>query len=705
MKKSILLAIALIKIFSVFGQQEHTTNWGNGSPKIRFILRGVDTLLYEEYRENGRILERQWHKDSIYVYDRRGIVIQKRFYNKRAKYKITPVFGITQPDSLIKFFPNGTSIMSKGYTDAKNITYIFKYTFDGRLEGYSSDEKKEDHITKTEFFNSDNQKMNTLWVYPNLELKKDTSYYETGEIRSVFVSKIIEDTILQMKTDTTISFFHFDKQGNSKNLTELTNGNFSIFQCLEAIVHDSIKEKKIEWGGSRNVYPESYPDSFMVKKQDNLVGLVDQKGQWVLPPQFDAIITYRENLFKVKKAGKFGIISKKGKWAIPPQYDGVEFTHLPDIFIVQKTFNRKYITSTKDMDEDFPDFSTTKRESEKGDSSENKGLKATPQYNELPNLSDSYKHTRYGLVDTNSVEVLAPKYKQIRALNWRSPVFLVETGHPNPQKQEDDYTDGHFGLFDVHKGFIVDTGKKRYLDDKSYSAYDYNISSYKDKAYIILTNNKTNKAEIFNHFGKPLFKSAFDKIEIIKDAMAATQFTCGWSYYSYPDRNFYPDFGYLLVHNEGKSGLYSLDNQKWVISPNKYDTIVPFLFKHEERDYPFHGLIDNYDVDAELVLFAKKKEKWWILDKKGQPVWNSYFDTMGEIHIDCPWAKDITCIYKSIFGIRNGKITILTEASYPRQSTFKESVYFEKGENLKVISTFDNQKIHIDKEGVIQNKK
>jgi hypothetical protein len=670
MKKIILLTIALIITFPIFGQQEHTTNWGNGSPKIRLILRGVDTLLYEEYRENGSLLERRWHKDSIYLYDRRGIVIQKQFFNAA----VTLIRDNNKPDSLIKFFPNGTSIISKEY-DVKGITYIFTYTFDGRLKGYSSEEKKEDNITKTEFFNSDKRKINTLWIYPNLELKKDTAYYETGEIRSIFISKIIEDTILKMKTDTTISFFHFDKQGNSKNFTELTNGNFSLFQCLEAVVHDSIKEKKIEWGGSRNVYPESYPDSFMVKKQNKLVGLVNQKGQWVLPPQFDAIITYRKNQFKVQVNGKFGIISKNGKWLIPPQYYEIEFTHLPNIFIVEKGFNINH--KPQSLNEAFGDFSSdTKKE---------------------------YKmpYSRYGIVDTNGIEILTPKYKQIRALNWRSSVFLIETGHPSPQKREEDYTDGHLGLFDIHKGLILDTIYK----SNSLSDYSYSINIYKENSYPVLKNSKTNKVEIFNHFGQPLFNSAFDKIEIIKDAMAATQFMCGWSYYSYPDRNFYPDFGYLLVHNEGKSGLYSLDNQKWVISPTKYDTIVPFLFKHEERDYPFHGLIDNYDVDAELVLFAKKKGKWWILDKKGQPVWNSYFDTMGEIHIDCPWAKDITCIYKSIFGIRNGKITIFTETSYPKQSTFKEAVYFEKGENLKQISTFDGKKMSMNTEGVIYLKK
>ena len=102
-------------------------------------------------------------------------------------------------------------------------------------------------------------------------------------------------------------------------------------KSLECLRHDSIQEKRQKLFGSIILNPEDFPDTFFIKKQGTLNGLVDVRGNWILLPQFDTIITYRDNHFKVIVNGKYGIISKSGNWLIPPQYDGVEFTHLPDI--------------------------------------------------------------------------------------------------------------------------------------------------------------------------------------------------------------------------------------------------------------------------------------------------------------------------------------------------------------------------------------
>ncbi len=700
MKKIILSTLALILAHTVFGQQKHTINWGNGTPKIQLIIKGIDTLLREEYRENGTTLERKWHNDSIYLYDRRGIVLQKLFFNKGAKYKTTAINRDIKPDSLIVFSPNGT-ILSKKHTDANGLRHIFSYSNQGDFVSYETMDKVNDKLTKTTRYNRNNEFISRSWTYHDLDgIKKDTSFYKTGEISSIW----------HIEANGSISSItEFDKNGQ----IEATDKTFFRWlDCLEASLPDSIEGKRDKLGGTRMLTDIDFPDTFFVKKESRMNGLVDMAGNWVLKPQFDNIITYRDTLFKVQKAGKYGIISKNEKWLIPPQYDEVKFTDLPNIFIVEKVYYREYLHNNKmsnvvyeNKNDAFPDFTGGYKASNSSPSPE-------PAANELSNFSDtSIKKTinldiyrRYGLLKTDGTEILPVKYQQIMPLNSRSPVFLVETGVDTPQYMEDSYRYGHFGLFDIHKGFVVDTSYQQYLIDNSYSIRDYNVFKYKGNSYTILRNNLTQKAEIFNHFGQKMMNSSFEKMDVHNEDMATPVAVCGWSVSKYPNLNFYRDFCYIVVHDKGKSGLFDLDKQVWQIKPNQYDTIITWLFVHEDKKSLYFGDKDYNDADAELVLLAKRKGKWWILNAKGQPISNNYFDTIGEIPLECTESEKFRCIPKSIFGIRNGKMTVFSEASYPKKSTISEAVYFDKDEIFKTIRTFEGKKISINKDGVIHSK-
>jgi hypothetical protein len=409
-------------------------------------------------------------------------------------------------------------------------------------------------------------------------------------------------------------------------------------------------------------FDEEYPDTFFIKKEGVFTGLVNLKSHWVLKPQFDEIKTYRGNQFKVKFKGLYGIIDSNLTWLIPPQYNGIEFTHLPDVFIVSKDFDKE-------------------------------------EGNEIWS-----GYTRYGLAKTNENVILPLIYKQIRIINWRSPVFLVETGHPHPITQEEGYRDGHFGLFNAYKGFVVDTIYDRYINNNSHATFSYNMESYNKKSYLIFKNEGNNKVKIFDHFGKPILAAEYDNIEVKTDDMAATFLMCGNGSYDFFDRKFYPNFGYLLVHDKGKSGVYDLDKQQWVIEMNKYDTLVTWLFKYEVEHRPFTQVIDHQDVDAELVLLAKKDNQWWILNPKGELMSSNSFDLMGEIPSYCEDNKlDYDCFEQGIFGVKDNKITPFSVKSYPYKSTLARTILFNTDIKGKLFS-FDGKTIFINKAGQIIKK-
>lgn len=665
--KNITLILALsFTLFSLSAQKEFTQKWGNGIPKIRLILRGIDTLLFEEYRENGSILQSRWNKDSVYFYDRHGIILEKQFFKTAEKYKIVNTNTHSKPDSSIYFYPNGL-IMIREYFDSRGIFYQYYYSIEEKLEHFSFKETLNEKLIKTTSFYPDYKRTEKSWHYKDLHIKRDTSFFDTGEVSSIFE---IQADIGNIKSITI-----FDKKGN---IIPRENKYEMFKNSLESLSHDSIQEKRQKLFGSIILNIEDFPDTFFLKKQGTFNGLVDVRSNWVLQPQFDTIITYRGTHFKVMVNGKYGIISKSGNWLIPPQYDGVEFTHLPDIFIVEKF-------QSKD--------------------SQNEKSTIPPQYDNdgFPNFKNSthskIENRQFGLVKTDGTEVLPIKYNHIEALNWRSPVFLIGTN----LNQNNSYEEGCFGLFDAYKGFLTENKYIRCKEGDSYGRpYEHDVFRFKNNSYIILKDTISNKYEIFDHFGKALLTSTFDKIEVQKDDMAVPTAICGWSIEKYPDLNFYPDFGYLIIHNKGKSGVFDLDKKVWSINFNQYDTIRAWLFKHEDENLLYSGNIDHSDVDAELVLLAKKEGKWWILNSKGQPIVNFAFDTIGEVHYECPDNTDShKCYDKSVFGVKDGKTYFISEKSYPLLSTIEECINIDEKITSFPLHTFDGKKLKIDKNGIV----
>jgi hypothetical protein len=54
---------------------------------------------------------------------------------------------------------------------------------------------------------------------------------------------------------------------------------------------------------------------------NNKVGYIDKASNVVIPPQFDNIYNFSEDLAAVKKGEKWGYINKSGKLVIKPQFD------------------------------------------------------------------------------------------------------------------------------------------------------------------------------------------------------------------------------------------------------------------------------------------------------------------------------------------------------------------------------------------------
>lgn len=59
-------------------------------------------------------------------------------------------------------------------------------------------------------------------------------------------------------------------------------------------------------------------------KRNEKWGFVDQQGNWVIQPEFDAVDSFSEGLAAARNNGKWGFIDRSGAWRIYPQFEKVK---------------------------------------------------------------------------------------------------------------------------------------------------------------------------------------------------------------------------------------------------------------------------------------------------------------------------------------------------------------------------------------------
>jgi hypothetical protein len=58
-------------------------------------------------------------------------------------------------------------------------------------------------------------------------------------------------------------------------------------------------------------------------KKNGQKGFFDNKGKWVIEPQFDEARNFKNGYASVKKGDKWGVINKEGKWIIQPTFSSI----------------------------------------------------------------------------------------------------------------------------------------------------------------------------------------------------------------------------------------------------------------------------------------------------------------------------------------------------------------------------------------------
>ena len=59
-------------------------------------------------------------------------------------------------------------------------------------------------------------------------------------------------------------------------------------------------------------------------KKTDKVGFYNNKGAWVIKPQFDGTKKIKNGYAAAKLGGKWGVIDTSGNWVIKPIFDGIK---------------------------------------------------------------------------------------------------------------------------------------------------------------------------------------------------------------------------------------------------------------------------------------------------------------------------------------------------------------------------------------------
>lgn len=303
------------------------------------------------------------------------------------------------------------------------------------------------------------------------------------------------------------------------------------------------------------------------------------------------IMWYEEGVLKVKKGDSYGLIDYTGKLVLPVEYSNIETLQgVKNSIIIKKD--------------------------DKVGLCDNKGnIIINPEYKEIKNIGEDYKNgyivinsdNLYGLIDFTKNTILEPKYEEIKPVA-SSTIFIVKEDGKlkaiNKDKEtliENKFDDvkeintdslifirnGKYGIINVKQEEKVQAE----YDDLKYAFGDYYIAKKGDKYGIIDSSNKT---VLSFDYSKINYRKSAGFIEAEKEGNTVTEIL--------NDKLEKKLEGIITDVNEGKAYIRVRINDEY-----KY-----YNFKFEE--------IKPQDVLESTIFLDKKDGKYGYIDKEGKVV-------------------------------------------------------------------------------------
>lgn len=342
---------------------------------------------------------------------------------------------------------------------------------------------------------------------------------------------------------------------------------------------------------------------------DGKCGLIDQKGNWIINPQFDEIgDLFWSEMVEVKSNGKWGYVNLSDKTIITPQYEEVKYFGDDGTAPVKMNGKWRFIDKTgktvRETQIEELDFSTiygpykAKSNGKWGYIDTNYTFVIEPQYEDAGNFYNGLAYVKtngkYGYIDTLGKIAIEPQFEEPGDFpyNWAAVKY-----------------NGKFGFINKEGKFIIEP---KYEGIKGFLG--------KDSSAIIVKLN--GKYGFIDKTGKTIVEPQYDEID------------------------HFPYEGIAIVTQNGK---YSVIDQtgKQLSEPSSF---VPFMGIYLNKDIDLDKI--NKNTAAMYGLCAvRKKDKYGYIDSTGKFVIKPKFDYADDFYSD-DYAK---VIYKNELGWINKK--------------------------------------------------
>jgi WG containing repeat len=601
MKKILSLLGFCVLAFHGFGQVKKIEKRSYGLLDTVYYVNGGDTVCIESFHRNGLLKARHWKKDSTEIYNNQGKLVSKTY--ARVKYDMD--FHNMDRKNIYseskEYFPSG-ELMERGHWQGDSIFNNTRFDVDGKIEisetwhkmkvsnsnayvfyhtRLAKNEKiysyKEDTLTLTStdsvFYDkkqlsyATHTKNKQVVEYMTYDKNQKLTHYWTIDSNRLHLDKDNGDCLYgfrNLKGNWIIPPQYDDaKSFNTKYFIVNKNQKYGIIddfgKTILPLEYDFMGLLNNDKYGHLNPY---YDDRYSYEKPKDIFplkfriggkyGLMDFKGQVLLPPQYDNVREVKGDTFEVQIGQKWGLVDSKGRIIVHPKYYKVYFTTLPNTFVVVDTVM----------------------------------------------IGDGYKRTEEikGLIDDKGKMLLDIKFSKIEQEYKKSSIFQVKSY--NKGAYSNNYL-AYEGIFDLNRGWILDTTFIKnnhgiYEFVKRHPLYPDSVISKRKYGYV------NDKYETILPFEYDIH--AFVKINYDPKSCIERQSTVCNSMDTF-----------FICNKDKKYGIFDKRNQKWLI-PLKYDFIHEFIISYSNDNYG--SIHNSYENDIRFIALKDGKWRWINMNDK-----------------------------------------------------------------------------------------
>jgi WG containing repeat len=585
MKKILSLLGFCVLAFHGFGQVKKIEKRSYGLLDSVYYVNGGDTVCIETYFQNGNLEKKEWKEDSVELYFEQGQIASrsdfhikhdmngyedfenKTFHRHIVYYPDGKILkeGKWQGDTLISltmYEPNGKIISSDvrlKRKSSKNESFVFYksviekgdlmesfmqdtfnniYTENKYIKGKlkSTQRKNDEDINVLEYLSyDDNGKIEFKWSLDSNRLHPDKDngdcVYGLRDMRGDWIIKPQYDNVKRLN----LSYFIVNKNEKygiiddfGKEVLPLQYDFLGLFSKDYSDYPDYTGEVYMRYS---NIYTPDNKVPLRYRIGDKY-GVIDFKGQILLPPQYEDVRKMQNDTFEVQIGKKWGLVNGKGQIIVQPKYYRVNFTDSPTIFEVREEIEEKGTF-----------------------------------YNDNEIL---------GLINNKGQVLLDMKFDKITQSNDNPEVYFVQSRN---NYTDDSYAASFSGIYHLEKGWLYDT---------TYSALTDGIYIHNQRHSIIIDSILDKKYGYINNQFKTILPFEYDFIKSLeKRTYSSAQCKDG------NIENCHTSEIFFICEKEDKFGIFDPKKSKW-LTPLEYDYIHEFKIDFKSENYKIYENIVKF---------------------------------------------------------------------------------------------------------------